>query len=320
MAPCPGLSYQSSGGPRCWDRHLCAVAVSDRAARASSSSPLLPVCCLLILRAIDFGRVFLSWVNLHNTARIAANYAATNCRQVDARVMPSAVAALPASWSRTTPRQSTASFPKPVPLLTYPGGTGSGADAVVEITCEFGILTPDRLEHHRKPGRCLGGVDLPDPDRDRQRRLRAAGPRPPCRRVQCRVRSGATPPCRSRSPTSRPHNTTWAWDYDGRRNGRFHDQGTSAVDVHRARHLHGHLTVSNGIYLDDRHEVDQRHDPARTDRRLRLDASPRSRAAVRVLHRAVDRVARSRGRGRSAMGPRSARARIRPPKTYAAGT
>ena len=39
---------------------------------------LFPVFLLILVVAIDFGRVYLGWVNLQNMARIAANYAANN--------------------------------------------------------------------------------------------------------------------------------------------------------------------------------------------------------------------------------------------------
>lgn len=39
---------------------------------------LLPILLILLLGAIDFGRLFFGWVNLHQTARIGANFAATH--------------------------------------------------------------------------------------------------------------------------------------------------------------------------------------------------------------------------------------------------
>src|SRR3990170_1992140 len=36
---------------------------------------LLPVILLLLLGAIDFGRVYLGWINLNQMARLAANFA-----------------------------------------------------------------------------------------------------------------------------------------------------------------------------------------------------------------------------------------------------
>jgi Flp pilus assembly protein TadG len=39
---------------------------------------LLPVLMVLVLTAVDFGRLFYSWVTLNNSARVAANYAAAH--------------------------------------------------------------------------------------------------------------------------------------------------------------------------------------------------------------------------------------------------
>lgn len=39
---------------------------------------ILPILLILLLGAIDFGRLFFGWVTLHQTARIAANFAATH--------------------------------------------------------------------------------------------------------------------------------------------------------------------------------------------------------------------------------------------------
>ena len=39
---------------------------------------LLPILLILLLGAIDFGRLFFGWVSLHGTTRIAANYASTH--------------------------------------------------------------------------------------------------------------------------------------------------------------------------------------------------------------------------------------------------
>lgn len=39
---------------------------------------ILPILLILLVGAIDFGRAFFGWVNLHQAVRIGANYAATN--------------------------------------------------------------------------------------------------------------------------------------------------------------------------------------------------------------------------------------------------
>ena len=47
----------------------------------------LPLMLLLLMIALDFGRIYLGWINLQNMTRIAANYAANN----------------PTAWSITKP-------------------------------------------------------------------------------------------------------------------------------------------------------------------------------------------------------------------------
>ena len=101
---------------------------------------ILPVLLLLTLVAIDFGRVYLGWVNLQNVARIAANYAANN----------------PTAWTAPVDASKQADFARLIgndvaainctlgapPAPTFPGGTGIGGTARVEISCTFGIITP----------------------------------------------------------------------------------------------------------------------------------------------------------------------------------
>src|SRR5688572_12056636 len=39
---------------------------------------LLPIILILLLGAIDFGRLFFGWTNIHQAVRIGANFAATH--------------------------------------------------------------------------------------------------------------------------------------------------------------------------------------------------------------------------------------------------
>jgi PKD repeat protein len=109
---------------------------------------ILPVFLLLTLIAIDFGRVYLGWVNLQNMARVAANYAANH----------------PTAWSTGTPAAAAARAAYQTQILadskannctlplvsgvqtaadpTFPGGTAIGATAQVKLSCSFRILTP----------------------------------------------------------------------------------------------------------------------------------------------------------------------------------
>ena len=102
---------------------------------------VLPLLALLLLLAIDFGRVFFGWVGLQNAARIGANYAAMYAD---------------ADWNNSTnPRRLeyidrisddtsgiNCALPSPLPMPTFPSGTDVGDDAVVDLTCNFSVITP----------------------------------------------------------------------------------------------------------------------------------------------------------------------------------
>lgn len=103
---------------------------------------VLPVILLLLLVAIDFGRVYLGWINLNQMARIAANFASTN---------PDADFASPSGTYQTLvlrdaraincdlpPAGGTNTAPTP----TFTSGTDLGDPVTVAISCQFGIITP----------------------------------------------------------------------------------------------------------------------------------------------------------------------------------
>lgn len=107
---------------------------------------VLPVLLLLTLLAIDFGRVYLGWINLQNMARIGANFAANNPTawsgsgdagiQADyrAQILNDAKAincTLPTSGGATV-----------VPDPAFPSGTSLGGTAEVGLSCAFQVITP----------------------------------------------------------------------------------------------------------------------------------------------------------------------------------
>jgi TadE-like protein len=105
---------------------------------------VLPLLAVLLVMAVDFGRVFFGWVALQNATRIAADFAASH----------------PDSWpgSTSTHAQNRDRYqdivlgdlgaincdrpPGPVPDPTFPDGTETGDPAVVELTCSFQLITP----------------------------------------------------------------------------------------------------------------------------------------------------------------------------------
>ncbi|MEO6579019.1 MAG: TadE/TadG family type IV pilus assembly protein [Candidatus Limnocylindria bacterium] len=105
---------------------------------------VLPLLIVLLLGAIDFGRVFFGWVAMQNAARVGANYASTH----------------PDAWTLTNPlalsqRQEyrdlvldsgstnctlTPSTPAPP---SFPDGTrGIGDRTRVDLNCNFALITP----------------------------------------------------------------------------------------------------------------------------------------------------------------------------------
>lgn len=100
---------------------------------------VLPVLLLLLVAAVDFGRVYLGWINLNQMARIAANYAAIN---------PDADFASASGTYQTLVLQDARAnncdlvAPGTAPAPTFPSGTDLGDPATVRLTCEFTVLTP----------------------------------------------------------------------------------------------------------------------------------------------------------------------------------
>jgi PKD repeat protein len=102
---------------------------------------VLPVLLLIMLTAIDFGRVFLGWVNLQQMTRIAANYAAEHA---SAWGTPGD-AAKQATYQQRILNDAEAincDLPGTIPAPIIAGGTGLGAPVRVGISCQFHIITP----------------------------------------------------------------------------------------------------------------------------------------------------------------------------------
>jgi PKD repeat protein len=114
---------------------------------------VLPIVLLLTMIALDFGRVYLGYINLQNMARIAANFASNN---------PDAWGTTPDTATQTKyrnqilgdasatncalPVDSKGAAIVPVPLFTDTNGDGkkdSVGDTVnVQIGCTFQVITP----------------------------------------------------------------------------------------------------------------------------------------------------------------------------------
>ena len=94
---------------------------------------VLPILLLLLMVTIDFGRIYLGWINLQNMARIAADYAADH----------------PTDWNTTTyqnlitndAKAINCDLPSGVPSPTFTSPTVGGT-VRVEIMCTFHPVTP----------------------------------------------------------------------------------------------------------------------------------------------------------------------------------
>jgi len=171
---------------------------------------VLPVILLIVLTGIDFGRVFLGWVNLNNTARIAANYAAANAPLLSVG-NPAALATY-RQLVQNDADTINCELPNPIPPPTYPSGTSLGSDAVVAITCEFGILTPVVSAVLNSPIDVSASSVFP---------IRTGvvagvpggGPPAPLAAFNASPMTGDAPLVVTFSDVS-VNNTTWAWDFD----------------------------------------------------------------------------------------------------------
>ena len=107
---------------------------------------VVPILLLLTLTAIDFGRVFLGWVNLQQMTRIAADYAAEHATSwatpgdPDQATYQRKVLNDARAINCTLPDANADGTPDiPPPQIS---GTALGSHVKVGIDCEFSILTP----------------------------------------------------------------------------------------------------------------------------------------------------------------------------------
>lgn len=99
-----------------------------------------PVVLLMILFGVDFGRVFMGWVQLTAAVREAANFAAIN-----PNAWRDANTAAQAEYARlitTEAADSNCTLPDSPPPPTFPSGYDVGSPLVVSITCQFALITP----------------------------------------------------------------------------------------------------------------------------------------------------------------------------------
>lgn len=204
---------------------------------------ILPVILLIILTGIDFGRVFLGWVNLNNTARIAANYAAANAVLLNAG-NPAALAA----YRQLVQNDATTincALPNPIPPPSFPSGTSLGDDAQVAITCEFGILTPIISTVLNSPVDVSASAVFPIRT-GLVAGVPGGGPPAPVAAFNASPMTGNAPLVVTFSDAS-TNNTTWAWDFDGDGTTDASVKAPPAWTYTVPGSYQASLTVSNGL-------------------------------------------------------------------------
>jgi PKD repeat protein len=100
-----------------------------------------PVLLLLLLVGIDFGRVFLGWVNVQQMARVAADYAADHATAWNTPG-DATVKARFQTIVRNDARNINCTLPTPLPEPAFPTGTAIGQTVVVHVDCQFSLITP----------------------------------------------------------------------------------------------------------------------------------------------------------------------------------
>jgi Flp pilus assembly protein TadG len=100
---------------------------------------MAPVVLLIMLMAVDFGRVFLGWVTVTNMARIGANYASLNPKGFEDN--DPAVVSQYGQLMRNDAAGIDCTLPGTLPEPTF-GGYDLGDTVEVTIDCDFPLLTP----------------------------------------------------------------------------------------------------------------------------------------------------------------------------------
>jgi PKD repeat protein len=100
-----------------------------------------PILLLLLLIAIDFGRVYLGWVNLQQMMRLAANYAADHATAWNPPGDPVEKARYQTLVMEDA-RRINCTPQAPIPDPQFPTGTAMGQQVHVQLSCQFSLITP----------------------------------------------------------------------------------------------------------------------------------------------------------------------------------
>jgi PKD repeat protein len=205
---------------------------------------VLPVFLLLIMGGIDFGRVFLGWINLNNTARIAANYAASNAillssGDANAVARYNKLVADDAAATNCTPQS-------PVPPPTYTPDTSLGSSATVQLSCTFKIITPIISAVLGNAVTVKSSAVFPV----RQGVIAgvpAGGPGPVVAQFNISPTGGVAPQSILFTDTSTGNPTSYAWDFNGDTVIDSTAKAPGSFNFTVPNTYNATLTVSNGV-------------------------------------------------------------------------
>ncbi len=131
----PSISGQSPDR-----RHRTRPSGSSRGQSLVEFALLVPFLLLIVLFAVDFGRIYMGWVTINGMARVGANYAAQHPDAWTTPGDPAARAEYLTLMTRSEGAMDCALVPPPAP--TFPGGRLVGKPAQAEIDCDFRVAAP----------------------------------------------------------------------------------------------------------------------------------------------------------------------------------
>jgi TadE-like protein len=121
-------------------RHLTRAHASSRGQSLVEFALLLPLLLLIVLFAVDFGRIYMGWVTINGMARVGANYAAQHPDAWTTPGDPTAQAEYLTLMTRSQGAMDCDLVPPPNP--TFPSGRTVGKPAQADIDCDFHVLAP----------------------------------------------------------------------------------------------------------------------------------------------------------------------------------
>ena len=217
----------------------------------------LPILLLLTMLALDFGRVYLGWINLQNMTRIAANYAANNPTAwtvpQDTAVINAYQAQIAADAKATN--CTIAGGTAPAPVFTDTNGNGSTTDlgdtATVGLTCDFRIITPVISAVIGSGGTLSASASAVFPVKSGLSATTGGTPSAPTANFVGTPTSGVGPLSVQFTDQSSGSPVTWQWD--------FNNDGTIDSNAQNPTHIYSgvgvytvSLTVGNSLGSDTR--------------------------------------------------------------------